>query len=167
MKRRSLKQIFAEEESLPATYNTELASYLKKYDGYRGYKFFGVIMRDTVKFVKNCNKCFYIVNYDKRTQSGSHWVAVVKNGTSVYHMGSYGISPLKEIQDRYPKSKIYYNDRAIQQSDSNICGHLALNFIESMIEGNLSFKEWLQEALRYSNRYRINVLNNNRNGTIT
>ena len=42
MKRRSLKQIFAEEDSLPATYNTELASYLKKYDGYRGYKFFGV-----------------------------------------------------------------------------------------------------------------------------
>ena len=49
MKRRSLEQIFAEEDSLPATYNTELASYLEKYDGYRA-------IWDGEKFLSRNNK---------------------------------------------------------------------------------------------------------------
>ena len=159
IKKRTLKQVFSEEHSLDATYNTDLIEYLKRYDGKKGYKFIGVIMRDEVSKVKNCRKCFYIVNYDKSSQSGSHWVGVVKNGTNVYHFGSYGISPLKEIQDRYPNARIYYNNKAIQMSGSSICGHLTLNFIEHMIDEKKSFKDFIVEALKYSNRYKNNVLN--------
>ena len=65
IKKRTLKQVFLEEHSLDATYNTDLIEYLQRYDGKKGYKFIGVIMRDEVSRVKNCRKCFYIVNYDK------------------------------------------------------------------------------------------------------
>ena len=33
IKKRNLKQIFAEESTLKATYNTDLIEYLKKYEG--------------------------------------------------------------------------------------------------------------------------------------
>ena len=160
IKKRTLKQIFSEEDSLNATYNTDLIEYLKRYDSKNSYKFMGVIMKDQVKKLKKCKKCFYIVNYDESTQSGSHWVGVVKNGTNVYFFGSYGISPLKEIQDRYVKANIYYNDKAVQETGSSICGHLVLNFIEHMIEEKKTFKDFIVEALKHSNRYKNNVLNN-------
>ena len=37
IKKRTLKQIFAEESTLKATYNTNLIEYLKKYDGKKSY----------------------------------------------------------------------------------------------------------------------------------
>ena len=58
IKKRTLKQIFSEEDSLNATYNTDLIEYLKRYDGKNSYKFLGVIMRDQVKKLKKCKKCF-------------------------------------------------------------------------------------------------------------
>ena len=49
IKKRTLKQIFAEESTLKATYNTDLIEYLKKYDGKKSYTFGGVVMKDEVK----------------------------------------------------------------------------------------------------------------------
>ena len=158
LKKRSLKRIFQEEHHLPATYNTELESYLKKYDGKNGYRFSGVIMKDQVKKLNISDKMFCIVNYDKSYQTGSHWVAVVKEGNNVYHFGSYGISPLREVQAKFSKYDIYYNDRAVQLSDSSICGHLCIAFIEYLLS-NKTFKEFILDCLKYSNRYKINVLN--------
>ena len=99
-----------------------------------------------------------IVNYDKSYQTGSHWVAVVKEGNNVYHFGSYGISPLREVQAKFSKYDIYYNDRAVQLSDSSICGHLCIAFIEYLLS-NKTFREFILDCLKYGNRYKINVLN--------
>jgi len=49
IKKRTLKQIFAEESILKPTYNTDLIEYLKKYDGKKNYTFGGVVMKDEVK----------------------------------------------------------------------------------------------------------------------
>ena len=70
--KRTLKKIFEEEENLDVTYNKDLREYLKKYDGKKGFKNCGVIMRNEVKKLKIHDKMFVIVNYDSTDQSGSH-----------------------------------------------------------------------------------------------
>ena len=77
-----------------------------------------------------------MVNYDKSSKGGSHWVACVKNGDILYHFGSHGIPPLTEIKGHFSNNHVHYNDRAVQLNDSAICGHLCLAFIEWMILDN-------------------------------
>ena len=69
--KRTLKQIFENEDSLPPTYDKDLKEYLKKYDGQNGFRFSGVILRDEVRKLKIHDKMFLIINYDK-TEGGSH-----------------------------------------------------------------------------------------------
>jgi hypothetical protein len=159
IKKRTLKQIFAEESTLKATYNTDLIEYLKKYDGNKSYVFGGVVMKDEVKKMQIKKKMFFIVNYDKSSKGGSHWVGCVKNGDILYHFGSYGIPPLREITGHFSTSHIHYNDRAVQLNDSAICGHLCLAFIEWMIldNANKTFYKFMDECLKYSNRYKKDV----------
>ena len=104
-------------------------------------------------------KIFFIVNYDKSSKGGSHWVACVKNGDILYHFGSYGIPPLREITGHFSASHIHYNDRAVQLNDSAICGHLCLAFIEWMIldNANKTFYKFIDECMKYSNRYKQDV----------
>ena len=155
--KRTLKEIFAQETELPATYNTELDKYLKKIDKKNGYRFVGVVMRDQLHKIKCPSKGFFIVNYDASHQSGSHWVGVVKNNNNIYHFGSYGIPVLPEIQAKFSKCNIYYNDRPVQLSGTNICGHLTLAFIEHMIKKNASFYQFISDALQSSNRFKKDI----------
>ena len=74
----------------------------------------------------------------------------MKNEKDVYHFGSYGISPLREIKAKFSKYNIYYNDRPLQLSGSNICGHLTLNFIEHMIRKNAIFYTFISDAIQSS-----------------
>ena len=157
IKNNSIKYIFDNENILKATYNVDLIEYLKKYDGKKGYVFTGVIMKDEVIKMPVYDKQFFIVNYDKSTQEGSHWVAVVKNKNILYHFGSYGIPPLGVIKAKFSKYKIYYSDTPMQLNESSICGYLCLKFIEWMIEEKKTFYEFLSKCMDYSNRYRIDV----------
>ena len=159
IKTRTLKQIFAEERTLKATYNTDLIEYLKKYDGKKSYTFGGVVMKDEVKKMEIKKKMFFIVNYDKSSKGGSHWVACVKKGDILYHFGSYGVPPLTEIKGHFSAYHVHYNDRAVQLNDSAICGHLCLAFIEWMIldNSNKTFYKFIDECMKYSNRYKDDV----------
>ena len=157
LKKLTLKQIFENEQTLPATFDKELKEYLNKYDNKKGYKFAGVIMKDEVKKLKINDKMFFIVNYDTTRQSGSHWVAVVKQGDKVYHFGSYGVPPLTQIKGRFSQFNIYFNDRPVQLADTAICGHLCLAFIEFMLEERKTFYEFISNCLEYSNRYKKDV----------
>lgn len=157
IKKLTLKQIFENEQTLPATYDKDLKEYLNKYDGKKGYKFAGVIMKDEVKKLTIHDKMFFIVNYDTSKQSGSHWVAVVKQGDNVYHFGSYGVPPLREIKARFSQFNVYYNDRPVQLQGTAICGHLCLAFIEFMLKEKKTFYEFISECLEYSNRYKQDV----------
>lgn len=158
LKKRTLREIFENEQILPATYDKDLKEYLNKYDNKKGYKFAGVIMKDEVKKLKINDKMFFIVNYDTAEQSGSHWVAIVKQGDKVYHFGSYGVPPLTQIKGRFSQYYIYYNDRPVQLPDTAICGHLCLAFIEFMVlEEKKTFYEFISNCLEYSNRYKKDV----------
>ena len=110
-------------------------------------------MKDEVKKMEIKKRIFFIVNYDKSSKGGSHWVACVKNGGILYHFGSYGIPPLREITGHFSASHIHYNDRAVQLNESAICGHLCLSFIEWMIldNSNKTFYKFIDECLKYSN----------------
>jgi len=123
IKNYSIKEIFDNEDTLKLTYNVDLIEYLNKYNGNNGYVFTGVLMRDEVKKMPIHDKQFFIVNYDKSTQEGSHWVAVVKQGNNIYHFGSYGLPPLQEVKAKFSKYKIYYSDTPMQLNESSICGH--------------------------------------------
>ena len=46
----------------------------------KSYTFGGVVMKDEVKKMEIKKKMFFIVNYDKSSKGGSHWVACVKKG---------------------------------------------------------------------------------------
>jgi len=154
LQKRSLKEIFELEYELPATYNTELDKYLKKLDNKNGYKFMKVIMKDQIYKTKFPNKFFCIINYDTSDKSGSHWIAIVRNGDVMYHFGSYGIPPMRAVTDKFTTCKIYYNDRAVQVAGTSICGHLCLNFIEYMIQKNAVFGDYIIESIELSNRYK-------------
>ena len=153
----SIKEIFDNENILKATYNVDLIEYLKKYNGKKGYVFSGVIMKDEVVKMPVYDKQFFIVNYDKSNQEGSHWVAVVKNKNVVYHFGSYGLPPLQIIKSKFSKYKIYYSDTPMQLDNSSICGYLCLKFIEWMIVEKQTFYEFLSNCMTYSNRYNKDI----------
>ena len=157
IKKYSIKEIFDNENILKATYNVDLIEYLKKYNGKKGYVFSGVIMKDEVVKMPVYDKQFFIVNYDKSNQEGSHWVAVVKNKNTVYHFGSYGLPPLQEIKAKFSKYKIYYSDTPMQLDNSSICGYLCLKFIEWMIVEKQTFYEFLSNCMTYSNRYNKDI----------
>ncbi len=157
IKKYSIKEIFDNEDILKLTYNVDLIEYLKKYDGKKGYVFTGVLMRDEIVNMPIHDKQFFIVNYDKSTQEGSHWVAVVKNKDKVYHFGSFGLPPLQEVKARFSRYKIYYSDTPMQLTTSSICGYLCLKFIEWMIQEKRSFYEFLSKCMTHSNRYKKDV----------
>ena len=157
IKNYTIKEIFDNEDTLKLTYNVDLIEYLKKYDGKKGYVFTGVLMRDEIVKMPIHDKQFFIVNYDKSTQEGSHWVAVVKQGNNIYHFGSYGLPPLQEVKAKFSKYTIYYSDTPMQLNESSICGYLCIKFIEWMIQEKRSFYEFLSKCMTYSNRYKKDI----------
>jgi len=157
IKNYSIKEIFDNEDTLKLTYNVDLIEYLNKYNGNNGYVFTGVLMRDEVKKMPIHDKQFFIVNYDKSTQEGSHWVAVVKRDNIIYHMGSYGLPPLQEVKAKFSKCTIYYSDTPMQLNSSSICGYLCLKFIEHMIKEKQTLYEFLSKCMTYSNRYKKDI----------
>ena len=72
IKNYSIKNIFDNEDILKLTYNVDLIEYLKRYDGKKGYVFTGVLMKNELVKMPIHDKHFFIVNYDKSTQEGSH-----------------------------------------------------------------------------------------------
>ena len=157
IKNYTIKEIFDNEDTLKLTYNVDLTEYLKKYDVKKGYVFTGVLMRDEIVKMPIHDKQFFIVNYDKSTQEGSHWVAVVKQGNNIYHFGSYGLPPLQEVKAKFSKYKIYYSDTPMQLNSSSICGYLCLKFIEHMLLEKRTFYEFLSKCMTYSNRYKKDI----------
>lgn len=74
-----------------------------------------------------------IVNLDRDSGVGSHWVACHKIADNVYYFDPIGnLQPPKMLVDYWCKQKninIYYNIDQVQSHTSNICGHLCLLFL--------------------------------------
>ena len=89
-------------------------------------------MKDELPAVPWKNECG-ILNLNNSNQSGSHWVAWLKNDNKKVSFHSYGDSiPVKEIVNYLGKDNLYYTTEQLQNyNDPPICGHLCLDFIKN------------------------------------
>ena len=111
--------------------------------------FRGVFMRDELPkkpWKKECG----IVNFDKRSEPGTHWVAYYKDGRNRFYFDSYGQVILQEVADYLKTEAEKKNDEAViarntdivQEFNTKICGHLCLYVLKSFSIGQ-SFRDIL------------------------
>ena len=100
-------------------------------------------MRDEIKH--NLNVGFYIVNLDTSNNSGTHWTAVYSPPLKSFYFDSYGFVPPEELE---VKIKPYiYNDKDIQDWNSEACGWFCIAFIKFLYDKNdkeTAYKEFLK-----------------------
>lgn len=90
--------------------------------------FRGVFMRNSLPQKPRSYECG-IVNLDKSSGPGSHWVAYYKMGDNIEYFDSFGnLRPPKEVE-KYLGNNISYNHHAYQSYNSVNCGHLCLEFL--------------------------------------
>lgn len=71
-----------------------------------------------------------VVNLDKDSGPGTHWVAYIKRGNFVNYYDSFGVDPPSELIKYFgKKAVISYNYEQDQEFDQVICGHLCLLFL--------------------------------------
>ena len=76
-------------------------------------------------WLKECG----IINLDKSSGPGTHWVAYFKDGKTVKYFDSFGnLQPPKQIR-RYLGENLQYNYTSFQRYNTYICGHLCLKFL--------------------------------------
>lgn len=87
-------------------------------------------MRDTLPQTPN-NKESAIVNLDLNKNSGTHWVAYLKNDNVVHYFDSFGdLKPPREVVSYFgPHVKLFYNTEPYQTYNQWNCGHLCLSFL--------------------------------------
>ena len=125
----------------------ELVEYAKelKIENFRG-----VLMRDSLP-LKPHNKECGIVNFNKSSQPGSHWVCYFKNGHQRIYFDSFGqVTPI-EIQ-KYLKTQqelishkqvIQRNTDIVQKVNTRVCGHLCLLVLTLLTRKHLSYQQVL------------------------
>ena len=82
----------------------------------------------------------YVINYDKHTEQGSHWVAVhfFKTFPRGFYFDSYGLYPLLNSIQQFIKLHTItwdYNRRQLQGPTTDTCGHYACLFALFMDKG--------------------------------
>lgn len=96
--------------------------------------FRGVFMKDRLpkKMWKNETG---IVNLDNTSGAGTHWVCYKKLMDTVYYFDSFGnLPPPVELLVYFKTAKnILYNFNKRQLEDTNICGHLCLDFLTTSV----------------------------------
>ena len=129
--------------------NFELMKYI---DILKVPNFRGVFMRDELPHRINTLECG-IMNLNTHDQAGSHWVCYMKRGRTRVYFDSFGqITPL-EMQ-KYLKTKLEFqngtpsiarNTGIIQRPNTNVCGHLCLFVLTSLMRKHLTYQEVLDQ----------------------
>lgn len=71
-----------------------------------------------------------VVNLDKDSGPGTHWVCYNKKKNLISYYDSFGIEPPSELIEYFgKKAVISYNYEQDQKFDQVICGHLCLLFL--------------------------------------
>lgn len=120
-------------------------------DYYNKNKLFGgVFSRDNLP--KKCGYKFYIINFNKKHEPGSHWV-VVLSFDRCYYFDSFGISPPPEIERFMQGKEIIRNTYRIQALNSIMCGYFCIYIIDEMCKG----RKFYDVLLEFDpNKYRVN-----------
>ena len=114
--------------------------------------FRGVFMRDELPKNYKTLECG-VMNLNTHDQVGSHWVCYVKKGKTRIYFDSFGqITPF-EMQ-KYLKTKsefqngtpvIERNIGILQRTNTNVCGHLCLFVLTSLMREHLTYQETLDQ----------------------
>lgn len=89
-------------------------------------------MRDALPQTVHSNESA-IVNLDSKHNSGTHWVAYIKNKNIVWYFDSFGdLKPPRELATYFgPTAEIFYNNEPYQTFSQVNCGHLCLSFLHN------------------------------------
>ena len=113
---------------------------LYEYAGKLNLNLRGIFMRDGLPTLAHENEAG-IVNFNKVSESGTHWVAYRKQGDTKWYFDGFGQVVLQEVRD-YLGGPIYRNTDIIQPIGTFICGHLCLYVLKSLSEG-ISYRDTL------------------------
>ena len=103
-------------------------------------KFNGVFSRDNLP--DKINDGVYIINLDKYSDIGTHWVALHLNNNDVTYFDSFGVEHIpKEIIKFIGNKNIKTNIFRIQAYDSIMCGYFCIGFIDFIFKGK-AFSEY-------------------------
>ena len=104
--------------------------------------FKGPFMRDELPSTPGNRECG-IVNFNKSTEPGSHWVCFFKDGDKRIYFDSFGQKAPTEIQ-KYLKTKeefqndvpvIQRNTDIVQEPNTEICGQLCIYVLDNLSKG--------------------------------
>ena len=80
----------------------------------------------------------YVINLDKYTDIGTHWVALYVHNNDVTYFDFLGVEHIpKEIKDFINNKNITTNIFRIQSYNSIICDYFYIGFIDFMIPGKI------------------------------
>lgn len=87
-------------------------------------------MRDDLPKSKPWRNESAIINLDSKENQGTHWTCYRKRANKVYYFDSFGnLQPPIELKRYLRGCDIFYNFNREQNYNTNICGHLCLNFL--------------------------------------
>ena len=124
-------------------------------------KFRGVFMRDELPKRINPVECG-IVNLSPHEQLGTHWVCYAKVHNTRIYFDSFGRKTPLEIQmylktaDEFRNNTpvIQKNTDIVQRVDTNVCGHLCIFVLTSLIREHIPFQKVIDELnYGYSEHY--------------
>ena len=114
--------------------------------------FRGVFMRDELPKDVESTECG-IMNFNTHDQFGGHWVCYMKRNRTRIYFDSFGqVTPLElqkylkttvELQNGTPV--IERNTGIVQRPNTNICGHLCLFVLTSLMRKHLTYQEVLDQ----------------------
>lgn len=98
--------------------------------------FRGVFMRDVLPKKSRKIEC-WILNHDSVRSTGTHWTALAKINNTAWYFDSFGnLLPPLEVKTYLGRNvKILLNYKQYQSSDTQICGHLCLKFLDNFWRG--------------------------------
>lgn len=104
--------------------------------------FVGVFSRDEIPTIHHF-PCSLILNTDKKSQRGRHWVAFWLDERRCEYFDSFGLPPIyKEMQKLYKNRQLIWNGRQIQNPNSKNCGAFCVSFVKEKAKGR-TFKSFI------------------------
>lgn len=127
------------------TYENDLHDVCKKLFG---DKFMGVFPSDKIPILSLASP-YAILNLDKSTQSGSHWVAISKVGKKTYIYDSFGrhnvkIIPSLSETSEFGNGKIVDTDRDAEQKMVQLdCGARVIAWLLFLDEWGIKYAKYI------------------------
>ena len=113
--------------------------------------FLGCFPRDMIPVTEIIEKPFTmtIINSDKSTKPGSHFVCLIRHGDAVMYFDSLALpevydlleEDIEEIIEKTKANKVYINTKQIQGLRSNTCGYFCIYFVTFYYWQHPEFKD--------------------------